>query len=120
MTRFFFSPKFLLFVAILLLAWLGITSLAHINVTASVHALVRHGPEAMTAQNCFNGGGMILSAFLDPETGRKASICKMGGEYFVSIDDSDGGNITMFRRDFARCLRDVIDYLNRSGFTTRP
>jgi hypothetical protein len=117
MTRSLISSKFLLFLALIVMAWLAITALPRL---ASTHAVVRHGAEALTAQNCFNGSGMIRGTFLDPETGRKASICELAGKFFVSIDDRDGGNITMFRRDFARCARDVADYLRRSGFTVRP
>ncbi|TRZ51168.1 hypothetical protein D4S03_05515 [bacterium] len=120
MTRPLISPKFLLLLALVALAWLAITALPKLEVTASTHALFRHGPMALSAQNCFNGSGTIRTAFLDPETGRKASVCEMAGKFFVSIDDRNGNNITMFRRDFARSVRDVADYLRRSGFTARP
>jgi hypothetical protein len=113
-------PKFPTTLVFILLAWLAITAIGYLGVTASTHALIRHGPEALSAQNCFNGSGMLRGTFLDPETGRKASICELRGQFFISIDGPDGGNITMFRREIANCVRDVADYLRQSGFTERP
>lgn len=85
---------------------------------ASVHAVIRHGEAAITAQRCFGGEGQTMrEVYEDPLNGRQMSFCNHKGNWYVSIDAADGGNVTMFPRSFARCLRDVIDYAKRSGFT---
>jgi hypothetical protein len=91
---------------------------AFLIVLASTHAVIRHGSDAITAQNCFNGGGSVMKQVMeDPVSFRQMRFCNQNGHWFVSIDAHDGGNVTMFPRGFARCIRDVIDYAKRSGFT---
>lgn len=87
-------------------------------VLASVHAVMAHGQAAMTAQNCFNGGGQVMKQVMqDPLTFRQMRFCNQQGHWFVSIDAHDGGNVTMFPRSMAKCLREVLDYAIHSGFT---
>lgn len=107
------NPFGLLAVGLLvLLAALGLMILA------STHAVIAHGQAAISAQNCFNGNGVIQpQVYLDPLTGRTMRFCNEHGKWYVSIDAEDGRNVTMFPRSLARCLRDVTSYAERSGFT---
>jgi hypothetical protein len=92
--------------------------IAAVIVLASTHAVIRHGSAAMAGQNCFNNGGQVMSQVLqDPLTGRYMKFCNDHGHWYVAINGSDGGNVTVFPRSFAHCLRDVLDYAQRSGFT---
>jgi len=88
-------------------------------ITASYHAITTHGLAAVSAQDCFNGGGQVMQQVLeDPLSGRRMTFCRQNRQWFVSIDEPDGGNVTMFPRSWAKSLRDVIEYAHRSGFTT--
>jgi hypothetical protein len=100
----------LLFMAVIVIAMIAL---------ASTHAVIRHGAAAISAQNCFNGSGTVApQSYLDPMTGRKMFFCNQRGNWFVRVDDEKGRNVTMFPRSFARCLRDVIEYAQRSGYIT--
>ena len=84
---------------------------------ASVHAVITHGQAAIAAQNCFSGQGQVMKQiFYDPLTGRSMKFCNQNGNWFVSIDHCQGGNVTCFPRTAAKCLRDVLNYAVRSGF----
>ena len=98
--------------------FLLICGIALAIILASTQAVVRHGESAMTAQRCFQGEGQTMrQVYVDPLTGRQMSFCNQQGHWFVSIDGPDGGNVTMFPRSFARCLTDLVEYAQRSGFT---
>jgi hypothetical protein len=84
---------------------------------ASWHAVLKHGPGALDAQNCFNGHGKIMATFMDPLSGQKMSICQQWGKFFVKLDYCTGDNCTMFPKEYCRTLQDVIAYVKRSGFT---
>jgi hypothetical protein len=113
---------FVVLALILLAAYYAVLpSLQHVDMLASTHAVMNHGQAAINAQNCFNGAGQIMKQnFIEPQTGRHMSFCNQSGNWFVSIDGPDGGNVTMFPRSMAKCLRDVLDYAIRSGFLPPP
>lgn len=102
--------------SLLLILLAGVALMA---VVMSAHALMTHGNAAVDAQRCFNGNGTIAPQIMaDPLTGRTMEFCKdKSGGWYIKIDGPDGGNITMFPRSFAKCLRDVLEYAKRSGFT---
>lgn len=96
-----------------------LAGIAFLVVLASAHALLNHGSAAIDAQRCFSGGGTVMPQIMaDPLTGRTMEFCKTpDGRWYISINGRDGGNVTMFPRSFAKCLRDVLEYAKRSGFT---
>jgi hypothetical protein len=100
---------FLILIALAILGWFML---------ASAHALLTHGQAALTAADCFNGGGTIMPEKMqDPLTGRIMSFCKdKQGGWWVSIDACDGGNVTCFPRSFAKSLRDCLEYAKRTGY----
>jgi hypothetical protein len=92
--------------------------IAVVIMLASAHAVITHGQAAIDAQNCFNGGGTVMKQIkFDPITGRSMKFCNQSGNWYVSIDRCEGGNVTCFPRSAAKCLRDALDYARRSGFT---
>ena len=96
---------------------LALLAAAFLAALASYHAVVTHGNAAIDAQHCFQGGGTVMPEMMqDPLTGRIMRFCHDNGNWFISIDAPDGGNVTMFPRSFAKCLSDVIAYAKRSGF----
>ena len=98
----------------------GLALLVYAIMLASTHAVINHGQAAMDAQNCWNkGGNVIPEVRYDPITFRKMSFCEQNGRWYVSIEAPDGGNVSAFPRSFAKCLRDVLDYAERSGFTSK-
>ena len=104
------AAPLMLLVCVGVLAWLML---------ASTHAVMTHGQAAIDAQNCFSGKGQVMKQVLmDPLNGRRMSFCNQNGRWFASIEGPDGGNVTMFPRSAAKCLRDVLSYARRSGFTT--
>lgn len=103
------SNGFLVFVALAILAFLA--------VQMSAHAWKTHGTAALNAAHCFDNGQVMQEMRRDPLTGRTMKFCIENGHWFIKIDFKDGNNLTMFPRSFAKCLRDVIDYAIRSGYT---
>ena len=105
---------FILLVAFMFL-WAGIST--SVQITASPHALAKHGDTALTAQDCFNGSGQTMTQkYTEPSSGRTMKFCNLHGSWFVSIDAEDGKNVTMFPRSMAKCLNDVLQYARNSGF----
>lgn len=116
------ANPFALFLIFLLLVVLAFMAMAPAmpnssQILASAHAVMAHGQAAINAQSCFNGAGQVMGQnYIEPRSGRHMSFCNQNGHWFVSIDGPDGGNVTMFPRSMAKCLRDVLDYAIRTGF----
>ncbi len=82
------------------------------------HAFERHGRAAFEAVECYNNDGPVMS-LLNPKSQRVASICQSKFDnawYVVIVCVLSGCLITAFKRDRARCKRDVESYLRESGF----
>jgi hypothetical protein len=89
-------------------------------VVASEHALVRHGALAISAENCFNGGGTIRVMRRRPSDNRLMKGCEMNGFWFIGIFSPDGTNDTMYPKDGRWNASHIWDYASRAGFTSRP
>jgi hypothetical protein len=113
------NPLALLLILVLVIGvvYFAVTMPTHVDMLASTHAVIAHGQAAINAQNCFNGAGQVMNqVYIDPKSGKRMSFCNQHGQWFVSVDDCNGGNITCFPRSFAKSLRDCLDYAIRSGF----
>lgn len=107
-------PRPNLLLPLILLALAGLA----LYFMASYHAVMTHGSAALAAQKCFDGGGVIQREIMqDPITGRMMRFCVQDGNWYVSIEGCDGGNVTCYPRSFAKSLSDVISYAVRSGYT---
>ena len=93
------------------------TNIPNYQLHASTHAIETHGEEAITAETCFNGAGSVMSQkYVDPTTNRKMSFCNQHGNWFVSIDECTGENVTCYARKLAKSFSDVKDYAIHNGF----
>lgn len=78
----------------------------------SIHALEKHGEEAIAVRNCLDQNGPAQIWQLNERT---YLVCILDdGRFGISIEDAEG-NITAFIRNKAKTIQDVIRYLERQG-----
>lgn len=97
-----FKPVQILLLAILLAA-----------VVLSIHAVTRHGTDAITAAQCADRPELRM---INPETGRVALICWTDRGWGIYIQTADGKNVTAFVKNKMRALSDVIRYMHNAGY----
>jgi len=80
----------------------------------TIHALERHGDEALLVRQCLQRNGAIQE-WLQPN-GRIARICQLeNGKFGVEIIDDQGRNITAFIKNKMRTLEQVEQYMRNKG-----
>ncbi|RJR10010.1 hypothetical protein C4588_04275 [Candidatus Parcubacteria bacterium] len=84
------------------------------QINLSLHALDRHGNEALMVKQCLDQKGP-LQVWQQPN-GRIAKICQLdNGKFGILIEDANGNNITAFVKNKSRTLQQVIQYLRNKG-----
>lgn len=100
------TPIFLAFIIVVL------------AVPLSRHALERHPIDAPLAVECMDKNGIDFE-MIDPYTQRIAKVCHEPNQpyvWYVLIFCAAGSIITAYRRQRARCRRDVESYLRDGGW----
>ena len=106
------SPRLLSPAPLMLLLLLAVTVAA---IAYGMHAVERHGAEAVAVRECIEGQGPI-KIFLNPITNRQAWVCKLDeGQYGVQVR-KDGSEITSFIDHQAKTWAQLIRYLERVGY----
>lgn len=95
------------------LAFGGLLLITH-QQDISLHALERHGNEAVMVKQCLDQNGP-LQIWQQPN-GRVAKVCQLdNGQYGILIEDANGNNITAFVKNKSRTLQQVMQYLRNKG-----
>lgn len=90
-----------------------VVCLAVALVAVSIHALEKHGTEADAVYQCMESRGPIQTWSRDD---RLIHVCEVDpGVFGLVIESLDGNPITAFIRNKAKCLADVMRYLERQG-----
>jgi hypothetical protein len=108
--------------ALILLVMLALIICAIVAVAPTItpdiqHSLDRHGTQAVSSFNCFNGEGTINPFPLrNPINDRTAWMCQMEGSIFIWITEKTGDTVTMFKNKSAT-FEQAIKYLLNRGYT---
>jgi len=79
----------------------------------SLHALAKHGVDAVTASQCADYPEARL---VNPITGRIAFVCLTDRGWGVAIFEADMTPVTSFIKEKARTIEHVIRYLMNVGY----
>jgi hypothetical protein len=80
------------------------------------HALQEHGAGAISAGECFSGGGTIRAQRINPVTHRSITACQApNGDWFVHIKERNGKTVTMFPKEKLHSLKQILRYMENSG-----
>jgi hypothetical protein len=79
----------------------------------SVHAVAKHGSDAVTAAQCADHPEIRM---INLETGRIAMICMTEAGWGIYIIGRDGGNVTSFIKEKMARLEQVVRYMRNRGY----
>jgi len=82
-------------------------------VAVSMHALARHGTDAIVASQCADYPQVRME---NPANGRIAFICMTERGWGVSILTKNGDPVTSFVKEKMRTIEQVIRYLRNAGY----
>lgn len=80
------------------------------------HAVKVHGAEALAAYSCFEKHPNPAATWKNKNTGNAAKICFEGSNFFIEIVDKIDREITAFKRNSARSMGEVGNYLKAQGY----
>jgi len=114
------SLRILLIVIMLALASIfALSKIDNFNfINYNGHAVERHGSEAENVRKCLeNFGGIHM--FYNPYTNRFAEICFLDtGKFGIQITEEEN-EVTSFIKNKMRTLKQVINYLENTGYTNQ-
>lgn len=115
------SRKFLLLIILaLIISFLAmkVSTETFSLITYNNHATEKHGNEAELVRKCLNDFGGIHK-FFNPNTNRYAEICFMeAGKFGIQITE-DENEITSFIKNKMSTLKQVLYYLENTGYTNQ-
>lgn len=79
----------------------------------SIHAIAKHGQDAVIASQC---GDRPQFQMVRPEDGRIASICLTEDGWGVYITEANGNNVTAFLKNKLDTVNKVIRYMQNRGY----
>ena len=121
----YFLAILCLVVALILSAVFGLQALVHPSnpagnaVVQSEHAVIKHGFSAVDVRQCLDKKG-ALQIWVNPETGRRANLCKLDNQTFglqiVQQRDGIWREVTSFIKDKMTRIDQVMQYLRNCGY----
>jgi hypothetical protein len=85
------------------------------------HALMQHNVKAISAGECFSGGGTIQARRINPNTHRSITACLApNGTWFIHVQEKNGQTVTMFAKEKLRTLKQILQYMKNSGYIDLP
>jgi hypothetical protein len=118
--------KFLLFLIVTTLLFLGFTALGPAIMQAAgaidlslSHGVAKHGDSAVQVRNCLNDKG-AMQEWVNPQTGRRALVCQVGPHTFGMqiIEEREGiwREVTSFIKSKMTRIDQVMNYLRNAGY----
>ena len=88
------------------------------NINYNSHSIIKHGSDALIVRSCLNNFGGI-HMFYNPKTNRMAEICFLeNGKYGIQITEEEN-EITSFIKNRMSTLKQIMQYLENSGYTNQ-
>lgn len=81
-----------------------------------IHAISRHGEDAIKAMQCYEGGGEIVQMWRNPLTGRDGYICITQEKEFAVIIKEGSDYVTAMIKEKVSRIEQVERYMLNRGY----